>query len=120
MQRSAGSDPQALRNELTLERFMNGPVTTYNDPTKRPWAWSYSKLKNYETCPKRHFHYDISKDVKEPQSEELKDGFYVHEMLAKRVMNNEPLPERLQKYEPWAVKILTGEGKILVEQKLAF
>ena len=99
---------------------MSGPVTTFNNPEGQPdIPWSYSRLKNYETCPKRHWHYDIFKDVKEPESDQLKDGFFVHDVLAKRIANATPLPPQVIEYEPWAVRVLTGPGQILVEQKLA-
>ena len=44
-------------------------VTTYNKP--KPFAWSYSRLKNFEVCPKRHFHVDIAKDFREEEGESL-------------------------------------------------
>lgn len=98
---------------------MNGPVTTYNNPGAKPFSWSYSKLKNFETCPKRHFHYDIAKDVKEPESDELKDGNFTHDALAKRIRDDVALPVQLSHLEGWATRVLTGEGNTLVEQKFA-
>jgi hypothetical protein len=104
---------------------MSGPITTYTNPSSKPFAWSYSKLKNYEVCPKRHFHFDIAKDVKEPESQELKDGNFVHKTLADRISKGTPLPAQVAQYEPWAVKILNGakpdpnSKSILVEQQLA-
>lgn len=98
---------------------MSGPVTTYVDPSKKPFSWSYSRLKNFETCAKRYWAYDVGKIVKEPESQQLKDGFFIHECLAKRIGQDIDLPEQVKQYEPWAKRVLTGEGKILVEQKLA-
>lgn len=100
---------------------MSGAVTKYLNPGERPdMPWSYSKLKNFETCPKRHWHYDIFKDVKEPESQQLKDGFFVHDVLAKRIEKGEPLPAQVSEHEHWVKRIMGGPpGKILVEQKLA-
>ncbi len=28
----------------------------------KEWSWSYSKLKNYEVCPKRHYEVDVLKN----------------------------------------------------------
>lgn len=98
---------------------MTGAVTTYTNPQSKPFAWSYSKLKNYETCPKRHFHYDIAKDVKEPESEELAYGNLLHKEIANRISKGKPMLSVFAEYEPWAVKMLTGPGNILVEQQLA-
>lgn len=94
-------------------------VTTRNKP--KPFAWSYSRLKNFETCPKRHWHVDIQRDVKEEEGEALLWGNAVHKSLADRISKNVALPKGMEKYESWCTRILTGEGnaKILVEQQLA-
>lgn len=93
------------------------PTTTHN--SAKEWNWSYSKLKNYETCPFRCQQIDIDKIVAEPQSDQLTTGNMAHDALKKRVGDKTPLPEAFKDYEPWAAKILTGPGKVLVEQKLA-
>lgn len=103
-----------------LERAM--AITTYNRP--KAFSWSFSKLKNYETCPKRHYHVDVARDVKEPESEELKFGNTLHDLLAKRLgPAKTPLPEGWEKYEPYAAKVDMPvgypRGKLLVEQKMA-
>lgn len=85
----------------------------------KPFAWSYSKLKNYESCPKRHFHVDILKDVKEEESSQLKWGNQIHKAAAKRVSLGTPLPAGMDTLEWWCQRVLTGEGNILVEQQLA-
>ena len=92
-------------------------VTTRNKP--KPFAWSYSRLKNFESCPKRHWHLDIQKDIKEEEGEALLWGNVVHKALADRVAKSVPLPKAMADYEKWAERILTGGGNILVEQKLA-
>jgi hypothetical protein len=96
-------------------------VTTGRDgkAVKKPFAWSYSKLKNFESCPKRHFHIDIQKDVKEEESEQLWWGNEVHKALADRIGKGAPLPVPMKSYEPWCEKILNTPGDIVVEQKLA-
>lgn len=55
------------------------------DHTK-PFAWSYSKLKNFETCPKRHYHVDILREFND-DSEELRFGNAIHDALADAVGN---------------------------------
>lgn len=85
----------------------------------KPFAWSYSKLKNFETCPKRYWHIDVQKDVKEEEGEALTYGNALHKALADRIGKGTPLPKPFAHFEPWAERILTGEGNILVEQKLA-
>lgn len=93
-------------------------TTTRNRP--KPFSWSYSKLKNYETCPKRHWHLDIAKDVKEEESEHIQYGNALHKALAERIEKGTPLPKPFEKNEEWCVKVIgDGTAKLLVEQKLA-
>lgn len=94
-------------------------TTTRNGP--KPFAWSYSRLKNFASCPRRHYHCDIAKDVKEEESEQLLWGNEVHKRLANRIAKREPLPAGMEQYEKWVERIL-GAGpnaQYLVEQKLA-
>jgi hypothetical protein len=85
----------------------------------KPFAWSYSKLKNFESCPKRHWHVDIAKDVKEEESEQLLWGNQVHKAMADRCGKGVPLTGGMEVFEPWAARVCDGEGTIQVEQKLA-
>lgn len=94
-------------------------VTVTRAPASKPFTWSYSRLKNFESCPKRHYHVDILKDVKEEESESLMWGNEVHKALAERLSKNKPLPPAMSGYEGWCEKILSTPGDILVEQKLA-
>jgi hypothetical protein len=82
------------------------------------FAWSYSHIKNFETCPHRYEQLDLLKKFQEDESQELKDGFYIHDCLAKRIAHNKPLPPHVP-YEKWAQYVLSMGGNIMVEQKLA-
>lgn len=70
----------------------------------KPFTWSYSKLKNHETCPKRHFHVDIARDVQEEESDQLIEGKILHDAMARRLdpAKKTPLPLGLDHLEPWA------------------
>jgi hypothetical protein len=97
---------------------MNNVVTTRSKP--KAFSWSYSKLKNYETCPKRHWHLDIAKDIKDEESEHIAYGNAVHKALAERVGDKQtPLPEPYKHLEPSAARILNTPGQVYVEQQLA-
>ncbi|HLL29018.1 MAG TPA: PD-(D/E)XK nuclease family protein [Xanthobacteraceae bacterium] len=99
---------------MAVTQFRGGP---------KPFTWSYSRLKNFETCPKRHYHLEVAKDVKEEESEQLLWGNQVHAACAARIAKNTPLPITMTSFEPWCQKILAGADqpgvRILVEQKLA-
>jgi hypothetical protein len=94
-------------------------------PKPKPFAWSYSKLKNFEVCPKRHYNVDVLKSFKEEEGEALVWGNMVHKALADRCKDGKPLPHTMQGYEKWAERV-TFPGKpgdppatIMTEQQLA-
>lgn len=110
-------------------------VTTTRHVAK-PFTWSYSKLKNFEACPKRHYHVDIKKDFVEAESEQLREGNRVHKMFEDRIGKGTPFPEAYAgTLEPWVKRAFdvkdtrTGNyrgvdvrdlgARVLVEQKLA-
>lgn len=88
------------------------------------FAGSYSRLKNFESCPKRHYHYDLA-----PWSERIKDtgpndaleeGIRVHNALAATLIGREPLPPVMQEYQGYVDKIKGGQGELLTEKNFAF
>lgn len=94
-------------------------VTTRGKP--KAFSWSYSKLKNYETCPKRHFHCDIAKDVKDEESEQLAYGNAVHKALAEAISGKAALPGPFKDLQKWVDKLASPlpNSRLLVEQQLA-
>jgi hypothetical protein len=92
-------------------------VTTGGKP--KAFAWSYSKLKNYETCPKRYYNIDVAKLVKEEESEQLAYGNTLHKVLAEAISGKAPLPDHFRHMQGWVDKLSRTDGKILVEQQLA-
>ncbi|HEY7822614.1 MAG TPA: PD-(D/E)XK nuclease family protein [Acidimicrobiia bacterium] len=94
-------------------------TTTGRKP--KPFAWSYSKLKNYETCPKRSWHLDHARDIKEEESEQLQYGNTLHKVLADAIAGKAPLPKHFAHLQPWVDKVTAGgnAATILVEQQLA-
>lgn len=93
-------------------------TTTGRKP--KAFAWSYSKLKNFETCPKRSWHLDHAKDIREEESEQLAYGNTLHKVLAEAISGKAPLPKHFSNMKPWVDKVTgVGNGTILVEQQLA-
>ena len=78
----------------------------------KPFAWSYSKLKNFEVCPKRHYNVDVIKAFKEEEGEALQWGNAVHKALADRCgPRASPLPHTMKGYEKWAARVTSmGNG----------
>lgn len=84
----------------------------------KEWSWSYSKLKNYITCPKRMYEIDILKNYQD-SSEALTQGNEVHDVLAKACSGKQPLPLMHSRFQQWVDRVRSGPGELLVEQKYA-
>lgn len=82
-------------------------------------AWSYSALTAFETCPKRYMLTRVTKQIVEPPSEAIKWGNEVHKALELYASDKAALPDELKKYQRYVDKLLSYEGKKLVEQKMA-
>ena len=82
-------------------------------------AWSFSRLNNFETCPKKFWHQSVAKDVFEGESEAMRYGKLVHKALEKRVSVGTKLPMNLKHLEKYADKLHKAEGEKLTEQQLA-
>lgn len=95
---------------------MNAPVVK-----PKPFAWSYSKLKNFESCARRHNEIDLLKNFKEDESENLVWGNSLHKAMAKALANGADLPITMRKYQPYVdlAKRLAAAGEMGVELKLA-
>ena len=86
----------------------------------KAFSWSYSKYKNYDTCPKRHYEVDIAKNYTD-SSEQLIWGNEVHSAMAKGCLG-EPMPDSMKDYQHWVddMRDIPGRpGRLFVEQKLA-
>lgn len=82
------------------------------------FAWSYSRLKNFETCPKRYHEIDILKNFHET-SEQLDWGDAVHKAMAAALRRKHKLPDTMQMYQEYINEMLNGKGELLVEQRYA-
>lgn len=87
----------------------------------KPFTWSFSRLKNYETCPRRHYEIDILKQWTEPVEPggALDWGNQVHKGLAIACRDGTPLPDEMANYQPWVDRVRRGPGDLYVEQKYA-
>lgn len=87
----------------------------------KDWSWSYSKLKNFEVCPKRMYEMDIAKNYKEPEDPDgpLARGNRVHDALAAALAKNVPLSPEMAQYQSWVDRVRKGPGILMVEQKFA-
>ena len=84
----------------------------------KPFQWSYSVLKNFETCRKRYYHYNVIKDVREPETAQLKAGNDLHAAFDARLKGT-ALPLGYGQHETLLAKFLAAPGTTYGEQKLA-
>lgn len=87
--------------------------------TDNGFTWSYSRLKNFETCPKRSYHYDIKKDIVEPTTLQLQEGNDLHASFEARILRRTPLPLGLMHHEPMLARVVDAPGRTYGEKKLA-
>jgi PD-(D/E)XK nuclease superfamily len=87
----------------------------------KPFTWSFSRLKNYETCPRRHNEVDNLKNFVEEAKPggPLHWGNAVHKALANALKGASPLPKEMEAYQKWVDAVLAGPGKLFVEEKYA-
>ena len=87
----------------------------------KPFAWSYSTLGRYESCPKQYYHINLIKDVKDEygDSEAGAEGNAIHAALFRRVTKGDPLPLPLRHLEPMARRFADAPGEKHGELKLA-
>lgn len=87
----------------------------------KEWSWSYSKLKNYENCPKKMYEVDIAKRYPEKLDPNgpLAWGNAVHDALAAALRDGTPLPEGMKHLQTWVDRVGRGAGQLYVEQKYA-
>lgn len=84
----------------------------------KEWSWSFSKKKNFDTCPKRHYEVDILKHFTE-SSEQLTQGNEVHGALAAACSGTAPLPEPMNYLQKWVDVVRSSPGILKVEEKYA-
>jgi hypothetical protein len=89
-----------------------------NDMAPKPFTWSFSALRNFQTCPRRYYEYDIAKSITEPESVHLREGHRVHEAFAARIRDGTPLPLGLGMHEGMLARLVEAPGEIHVEQRL--
>ena len=88
----------------------------------RPFAWSWSRLKNWRTCPKRTYHLDIAKDVPEEPSEALVWGKSFHKMMDDRVTKGVHLPSTMSRHDKYPAilhQMLKDNIDVRVELQMA-
>ena len=84
-------------------------------------AWSYSALQLFETCPRKFQALRVTKEVKEPETEALRWGNYLHKQFEKYVeaRGKYALPKELKQYVPLLDAIMGIQGEVYPEYSVA-
>lgn len=85
------------------------------------FTWSYSRLKNYESCPLKYKSIDIDRKHVE-RTQELDRGEALHSAMYERVANGVKLPVVFGYMERWASRLtseLHPQQSIMCEMKAA-
>lgn len=87
----------------------------------RKFAWSYSALTAFETCPWRYYLTRVAKEIVEPETEALRWGNEVHKVFEEYVKakGDYDYPDWFAKWKPIADKLLAKPGTILAEYEAA-
>jgi hypothetical protein len=81
-------------------------LSVVEKPKEKPFTTTYSKIKNFETCPKRYHEVDVLK-LYEMDTTELDRGNRMHKAMKERVLNKTELPLEFGYMEKWAEKLTT-------------
>jgi hypothetical protein len=84
----------------------------------KPFVGSYSKLKSYESCPRKYEQVDVLKKYKET-SEQLAWGNTVHSALEHALKDGTPLPTSMKPWQKWIDMVNLLPGELFVEMKCA-
>jgi PD-(D/E)XK nuclease superfamily len=86
----------------------------------QPTAWSYSRIESSETCPRKYWHLNVAKDLKEPESIHQVEGTETHAAFEAYLRKGEPLPIHLRHH----TRVLDSINRMpvtsrIIEQQIA-
>ncbi len=82
-------------------------------------AFSFSRLNNFEECPKKYYAISVAKSHKEPETEHTTYGTEVHLAFANYFKRGSSLPLHMTQYTKYLAEIKKYPGTFITEQKLA-
>lgn len=73
-------------------------------PAPKRFSWSWSRLKNWRTCPKRHWECDIAKNYRDDGEASIW-GKELHGGMQMSIDRGVPLPESMARYAKWPATV---------------
>ena len=86
------------------------------DCSEQPW--SYSALTAFEQCPRKYYHYNLEKTVKDTGNAATEYGSMVHKAFELRLKNGKRLPLDLIHFDKYMTQLESTAGEVMTEQKL--
>lgn len=81
----------------------------------KPFNWSYSHLKEYESCPRKYEANKVLKLYPYEQSAEAKYGDDVHKAIENFIRDGTEIPEKFAQFRPVAEAAMAKPGRKLPE-----
>jgi hypothetical protein len=81
-------------------------------------AWSYSRIKAFETCPKQFYHLKVVKDYTEPETDAMSYGTAFHTAAEEYIRDNKPLENRFLYAKPALDSLNARKGDKLCELRM--
>ena len=95
-------------------------MSTTRTTVVNSFSWSFSQLENFETCAKRYAHYNVLKDVNEPETDQQREGKDLHKVFEDYLIGRRTdLPLGFGPHRGLLDKVKAAPGKLYGEQKLA-
>lgn len=86
--------------------------------TKKPYPWSFSKLKNFATCPKQYYHLNVIKDFTQPETDAMRYGTIFHEAAEEYIRDGKEFPKKFAFALPVLDALKNIKGEKLCEIKM--
>jgi hypothetical protein len=86
----------------------------------KKFAWSYSALTGFETCPKQYRELKVTKSIREAPSAAMQAGSHAHKRMEERIRDKTELPENMRYMEKMCVAFdnaATIGADVLVEER---
>jgi hypothetical protein len=83
------------------------------------FAWSFSRLGSFETCPKRYYEVSVAKNIPDQENDATRWGTATHDAFKNYLMHDVEFPVDMIPYKKWGNRVKSGPGKLYVEQKFA-
>jgi CRISPR/Cas system-associated exonuclease Cas4 (RecB family) len=81
-------------------------------------AWSFSRIKSYEDCPRKYWHESVGKTIPFVETEEMSYGKDWHKAAELYIKRGQKLPLSMLHWEPVLAKFKDAPGEKVVEQQI--